>query len=159
MGNEFIIIAVIVLLASVMAIVLRHFIRRGRMGRIIQRAASLYDAGQFREATELYLQAEASWSFDLANGSQAAELKRIDELGRLWQAIARACDDMGIAHEAADVIGGIAELRALFQDKGNFLWDGRSMRRAAAVRFADAVESLDRSRRTVGASISEALGR
>lgn len=159
MGNEFIIIAVIVLFASAMAIVSRYFIRRGRMRRLIQRAASLYDAGHFREALELYVQADSFWSFDVANGSRAAELKNIDEFDRLWQAIVSTCDAMGINHGAAGVLGGVAELRAVFQDKGNFLWDGRSMRRAAAVRFAGAVDALDRSRRTVGASILEELSR
>lgn len=140
-----------------LAIALRSLFRHWRMRVLVRSALCHSIADKTQEALGLLVRADSLWSFDIVSGSRKATLRTIDELEHIWQEILKGCNALSIPQNTSAVFHATQALRRLFLDDESFRFDGRSMKPKAAVEFSRLVRELDCNRRSVGATVLEAI--
>jgi hypothetical protein len=83
----------------------------------------------------MLLAAERRWAFNSNDGSRTSHLTDLDDLSKILTLLARVPGRD--SSRIAQVESAVSELRALFSERGNFGIDGRSMKREAAIRWAE----------------------
>jgi hypothetical protein len=150
-GNPTILIVVLVVLAVVgIGIGVGSIGKRKKFRKLCQEADLAIKQSRHDDALKLLLAADLNWSFNSHDGSRKSHITDLEDFATVVSLLASIpCRDTSCLERLQTVT---SELRTLFADRGSFGIDGRSMKREAAVRWAELTDRFQKLRLELRAS-------
>jgi hypothetical protein len=141
----------------IVVIVLRDVAMRVAENHYQQRSRIAFESGQVSKSLALALKSERQWKLNSLNGSPASRCRDLARLRAIASQISACVVGLGLRDPTGGLASAVASCNIFFQNRANFLMDGRMMRSTQARECLALLDSLRDERLRLRTLCDEAL--